>query len=142
MDVENIQKINSLALSLMKQGLATDREDAVKQAERAYHFGEWFVAMDFAKQGYKVLVEKYRSHRTHKRKYDVLFRYFSPEEIDFLTKSKHQPPDLFVYKGRDKFFVEVKRDSDSLSISQKKFFGEIERRMNCRVRIVHLRGGQ
>lgn len=36
MDVENIQKINSLALNLMKQGLATDREDAVRQAERAY----------------------------------------------------------------------------------------------------------
>jgi len=33
MDVDKIQKINSLALELMRQGLASDREDAVKQAE-------------------------------------------------------------------------------------------------------------
>jgi polyhydroxyalkanoate synthesis regulator phasin len=36
MDVEKIQKINALALNLMKQGLAKDREDAMLQAERAY----------------------------------------------------------------------------------------------------------
>ncbi len=34
MDVELIQKINNLALDLMKQGLAQDREDAIVQAER------------------------------------------------------------------------------------------------------------
>lgn len=34
MDVERIQRINALALSLMKKGLAQDREDAVTQAER------------------------------------------------------------------------------------------------------------
>ncbi len=36
MDVERIQKINTLAVDLMRQGLATDREDAVAQAERIY----------------------------------------------------------------------------------------------------------
>ncbi|PIN73904.1 hypothetical protein COV20_02195 [Candidatus Woesearchaeota archaeon CG10_big_fil_rev_8_21_14_0_10_45_16] len=36
MDVEQIQKINSLALELMKQGLATDREDAINQAQKIY----------------------------------------------------------------------------------------------------------
>ncbi len=36
MDVSKVQKINSLALDLMKQGLAKDREDAVIQAERAF----------------------------------------------------------------------------------------------------------
>ena len=36
MDVERIQKINSLALDLMKQGLATDREDAIVQAEKVF----------------------------------------------------------------------------------------------------------
>ena len=36
MDMEQIQKINSLALELMKQGMASDREDAVRQAERIY----------------------------------------------------------------------------------------------------------
>src|SRR3989344_786415 len=36
MDVERIQKINKLALDLMKQGLATDRDDAVVQAEKIF----------------------------------------------------------------------------------------------------------
>ncbi|HLC89072.1 MAG TPA: hypothetical protein VJG49_03470 [Candidatus Nanoarchaeia archaeon] len=36
MDVERIQKINSLALDLMKKGLASDREDAVRQAELVF----------------------------------------------------------------------------------------------------------
>lgn len=36
MDVERIQKINSLAVELMRKGLATDRENAVVQAEQIY----------------------------------------------------------------------------------------------------------
>lgn len=36
MDVERIQKINTLALDLMKSGLAADREEAVVQAEKVY----------------------------------------------------------------------------------------------------------
>ncbi|MEK6950449.1 MAG: hypothetical protein AABX13_01875 [Nanoarchaeota archaeon] len=36
MDVERIQKINSMALELLKKGMASDREDAVKQAELFY----------------------------------------------------------------------------------------------------------
>ncbi len=36
MDVAQVQKINALALDLLKQGLATDREDAVHQAEKGF----------------------------------------------------------------------------------------------------------
>lgn len=36
MDVERIQKINSLAVDLMRQGLAQDREEAVAQAEKIF----------------------------------------------------------------------------------------------------------
>lgn|SRR3989338_254238 len=36
MDVERIQKINKLALDLMRQGLAVDRDDAVVQAEKVF----------------------------------------------------------------------------------------------------------
>ncbi len=36
MDVEQVQKINNLALDLMRQGLASDREDAIAQAEKIY----------------------------------------------------------------------------------------------------------
>ena len=34
MNVDRIQKVNDLAIDLMKQGLATDREDAVEQARK------------------------------------------------------------------------------------------------------------
>lgn len=36
MDVERIQKVNNLALNLLKQGLASDREDAIQQAEKIF----------------------------------------------------------------------------------------------------------
>ncbi len=36
MDVERIQKVNNLALDLIKQGLASDREDAIQQAEKIF----------------------------------------------------------------------------------------------------------
>jgi hypothetical protein len=36
MDVERIQKVNNLALDLMKQGLASNREEAVSQAENIF----------------------------------------------------------------------------------------------------------
>jgi len=36
MDVEQVQKINNLALQLMKQGLAPDRESAIAQAEQVF----------------------------------------------------------------------------------------------------------
>jgi hypothetical protein len=36
MDVERIQKINNLALDLMRQGLAKDREEAIQQAEKIF----------------------------------------------------------------------------------------------------------
>jgi hypothetical protein len=36
MDVERIQKVNNLALDLMRQGLASDREEAIAQAEKIF----------------------------------------------------------------------------------------------------------
>jgi len=36
MDVERIQKVNNLAIDLMRQGLASDREDAIAQAEKIF----------------------------------------------------------------------------------------------------------
>lgn len=36
MDVEKIQKINNLALELIRQGLVQDKEEAVRQAERVF----------------------------------------------------------------------------------------------------------
>lgn len=36
MDVDRLQKINNMALNLLQQGIAKDREDAVMQAERIF----------------------------------------------------------------------------------------------------------
>ncbi len=36
MDVAHVQKINNLALDLLKQGLAADKEDAIRQAENVF----------------------------------------------------------------------------------------------------------
>lgn len=37
MDMEKIQKINNLALDLLKQGLATNKDEAIAQAEKVFH---------------------------------------------------------------------------------------------------------
>ena len=36
MNIDTVQKINKLAVDLLKQGLAKDREDAVRQAEQVF----------------------------------------------------------------------------------------------------------
>jgi len=36
MDIDRIQKVNMLANNLVKQGLASDKDDAIRQAERIY----------------------------------------------------------------------------------------------------------
>ncbi len=41
MDVEKIQKISELAMDLLKQGLATDKESAVEQAEKLLSGGDY-----------------------------------------------------------------------------------------------------
>lgn len=61
MDVERIQKINTLALNLMKQGLASDKEDATQQAEKIYRSRE---TEDFKKTNEKVNESKQEATRT------------------------------------------------------------------------------
>lgn len=46
MDVERVQKINALALDLLKQGLAADREEAVSQAEKMLSKGDYSSLME------------------------------------------------------------------------------------------------
>lgn len=58
MDVERIQKINNLALNLMKQGLAQDREAAVAQAEKIFK--------DSDSEGYTSMMETLKKDRTNK----------------------------------------------------------------------------
>jgi hypothetical protein len=63
------------------------------------------------------------------------------EEIDFIRKRKlrHQPPDLLVYSDNgERFFMEVKKDGDSLYCSQKEFFQEIKSGFGIEIHIVRL----
>lgn len=120
-----------------------DKEDLriATGPQASFHFGEWFVARKYAARGRRVLVEKYFAAKTHKRKYEALSRFFTPEELKFLTRSQHQPPDLFVYgAGKQPVFVEIKRDGDSFRRdSQKTFFEEIEKRLGIKVIVYYLK---
>jgi hypothetical protein len=107
------------------------------------HFGEWFVAISFAEQGYNVLVEKYL-YKNHARKKAVIERFFTPDRLELLKQLLtypcwHQPPDLFIYKGKQFFFVEVKRDRDSLGETQRRCFEGLEKRFPCKVRIYEVK---
>src|SRR5438445_13463448 len=105
------------------------------------HFGEWFTAIHYTRQGYGVLVEKYM-YRIHRRKCAVVSDIFGERGLKLLRKRREryhcQPPDLLVYKGNKYFFVEVKRGRDFLRDRQKAYFKNIESVFGCPVVIVDL----
>jgi len=108
-----------------------DEGDArIANNQSRYHFYEWLAAIHYYKLGFNVLVEQY-IYNPHKRKLGILKKLIGADGISFLRSkiktSRTQPPDLFVYKGRKFFFVEVKGPGDKLQENQKKFFEEIER---------------
>lgn len=91
-----------------------------------------------------MLVEKY-IYKNHPRKLKTLSYILTAKEVEYLKKGrkkrKCQPPDLFVYKPKDKefFFVEVKRDTDHMRKPQEKFFKDIEKKLGCKVLICDLK---
>ncbi|MBT4935564.1 hypothetical protein HOL21_02815 [Candidatus Woesearchaeota archaeon] len=58
MDVERIQKVNDLAVDLLKQGLARDREDAVAQAETIFKTNESEEYTNFREAASEIKQEK------------------------------------------------------------------------------------
>lgn len=98
-----------------------------------YHFGEWLVAIHYAKKGYKSLLEKIGC-QNHKRKNKIIAQYLDYEKLMKIPKL----PDLFVYKNNEFFFVEVKKENDSLSDGQKRCFRRIEKNFNCDVYLCNL----
>ncbi|PYT62347.1 MAG: hypothetical protein DMG35_07795 [Acidobacteria bacterium] len=105
------------------------------------HFGEWFTAIHYTKQGYRVLVEKYM-YGVHIRKCAVVSDILGECALELLREWQEQyhcqPPDLLVYKGNKCFFVEVKRGRDFLRDSQKAYFKKIESVFGCPVVTVDL----
>lgn len=108
-----------------------------------YLFGEWFTAIHFYKQGYRVLNEMY-FQRPQRQKRAALARVLDREKFALITGNTLYPPDLFVYDPKNNlyFFAEVKLPGDRLSENQKKSFREIEKRMACQVLIVNLKARQ
>jgi hypothetical protein len=106
-----------------------------------YYFGEWFTAIHFHRQGWKVLNEMYVL-RTHRKKRAILSRVLGRKAFALITGDKLDPPDLFVYDSETGiyFFVEVKLESDRLRDNQRRSFQRIEKRMSCQVLIVKLKG--
>jgi len=118
-----------------------DEDDLrIALAQPRYHFGEWTAAMHYAKEGYGVLIEKYL-YENHDRKLKIISRLLAPAQILFLRhpKPRHMPPDLFIYRDKEHFFAEVKRDGDRLNKSQENCFRNIEKKLKYEVRIVILK---
>jgi len=126
-----------------------DLSNAKNQCRYGWHFGEWFMARHFLRQGYCVLPEKYLSP-TRERALRKATQVLGGTGVAFLNRKRRfggsklrwsPHPDLLVFKWNPKmfFFVEVKRDTDRLSIAQRQFFPMIEEKLGCEVRIVHLK---
>ena len=123
-----------------------DEDDSrLATSQPSRHFGEWCAAVYFANQGYKVLVEKYH-RKSHKRKWCTISNLLTEKQIKSLTPEEagNQPPDLFVYKGKEFFFVEVKRiypsgGHDILKPKQQTCFENIEKRFKSKIVICEVR---
>jgi len=105
------------------------------------HFGEWFTAIYYAKQRYRVLVEKY-TYGIHIRKRAVVCEVCGGRVLELLRNWQRryhcQSPDLLVFKGDRWFFVEVKRGRDPVRPCQIAYFKKIERVFGRPVVIVDL----
>jgi hypothetical protein len=124
----------------------SDLSNAISQP--SYHFGEWFTARHFLKQGYEVLSEKFLLRQDKRRKATHIL---GKDGVAFLERKRRlggsklrwpPTPDLLVFKSKPKtfFFVEVKKDRDKLSAAQQHFFPMIGRKFGCNVLVVWLVG--
>jgi len=100
------------------------------------HYSEWVVAIALLKRfGWMSLIEKYE-FKKHTRKQEILKKL----GIE-LERYKHcQYPDLLIYDTVGNWdFVEVKTETDKLSVRQKKYFPLIEKKLKKRIKILQLR---
>jgi len=125
-------KTGKLAKELKKKypKLFDDKDLQLTVSQPSWHFIEWLGAIHYYRQGFNVLVEQY-IYNPHPRKQQIVKKFVGEDGFRFLRREdkrkKTQPPDLFVYKGKEFFFAEVKR-TDKLSPAQKNFFKQIEKR--------------
>ncbi len=127
-----------------------DLSNARNQPHR--HFGEWYTAVHYCRQGWKVLLPKY-THSSRRCRQLETARVVRSDGFNFLIRKRKLPdkqgsrwklrkspkPDLLIYRGDEFFFAEVKRAGDRLSPAQRAFFPMIEKKLNRRVVIVHVK---
>jgi hypothetical protein len=121
-----------------------DLEQTVSQPNK--HFCEWFTAIHiFHSTGRLSLIEKAEFGQSHSRKRAVVNRFLSAQRQEQLRKicaaNSVQWPDLFVYDagGTDVSFAEAKGPGDSLSPAQLASHAAIERDLDIKVIIFHLK---
>jgi len=94
MDVEQIQKINKLALDLMRQGLATSRDEAVTQAEKVFRRQE-ISEYDSFKETWQEVGKEQQPKESKEERSDVSL---NPDEIKEILK---QNADFMVKKIKE-----------------------------------------
>ncbi|MFH1275857.1 MAG: hypothetical protein ABIH82_01990 [Candidatus Woesearchaeota archaeon] len=106
MDVERIQKINNLALNLLNQGLASNREDAFKQAEGIFHGKgtEEYAEIKDRMHEVKTASENQNNHQKDEISKDQI-KYILEQNTNFLVKT--------IKEFREKM-VSMERTIDSL----------------------------
>jgi len=111
-----------------------DKEDlGLARRRPSFHFGEWFVAKHYAEKGYKSLLEKFGC-KNHDRKNKIISKYLNLKKLMCIPKF----PDLFVYKNKEFFFVEVKKGGDRLNAKQGECFEKIKQEFGCEVILCNL----
>jgi len=112
---------------------ATTKQIPVKSPplkSQTYGFGELFAGIHYLDLGYEVIRDHW-GKRWNCPGYMKAVEILGQQVADFICREHPQPPDLFVFdrKGRF-FFVEVKLPTDRLNENQLKFFRNIETYLN------------
>ena len=107
------------------------------------HFGEWFTAIHYWKEGYRVLIEKY-VFQNHPKACSIAKGVLGEPLFCFLREHAPwycQPPDLLVYRPDllSHFFVEVKLGRDRLRPNQEAHFKRLEEMFNQEIRTVKVK---
>jgi len=94
--------------------LFTDKDYKLVNNQNSYHFGEWFAAIIFFLQGYRVFIEKYTCSGKRPEQIKKMKEIMGESNFEKVMAKASGAPDLFVFDEKTKkfFFVEVKVDKD------------------------------
>jgi len=121
--------------------LFTDEDYKLVNNQNSYHFGEWFAAMIFFLQGYRVFIEKYTCGGKRPEQIKEMKEVMGKSNFEKVMAKTSGAPDLFVFDEKTKkfFFVEVKVDRDSVKAKQKYFLESFEKENICPLYVLHLK---